>query len=269
MKRQEPQRTGVYFLVGDDPNQPSKSLVYIGEGDCVADRIKAHAKDEAKDFWTRVCFVTSKDTNITKAHVRYLESRLVELTKTAERANVANANEPGAKSLPESDVADMEYFLSQMQIVLPVLGLEFLRPAPKGLSEAICGQQPSDATGSLALFLKSETHGIEAFAVEAGGEFTVLSQSQATSRDDFVSNTYAALRAQLIADRRLVASTDGKVLRFADDVVFTSPSAAAAVIFNRNTNGRTAWKVRGTNKTLKEWQDAQIDIVQLFENSLK
>lgn len=64
LARQEAQRTGVYCLVGDDPEQPSKSRVYVGEGDCVADRIKAHAKDESKDFWTRVCFVTSKDTRI-------------------------------------------------------------------------------------------------------------------------------------------------------------------------------------------------------------
>jgi hypothetical protein len=126
LSRNEPQKTGVYCLVGDDPEQPGKSRVYIGEGDCIADRIKSHAKDESKDFWTRVCFVTSKDTNLTKAHARYLESRLVELTRSADRANV-----PSPKALPESDIADMEYFIAQMQVVLPVVGLDFLRPNPR------------------------------------------------------------------------------------------------------------------------------------------
>jgi hypothetical protein len=72
VKRVEATRTGVYFLVGDDPDQPSKTRVYIGEGDSVADRIKNHAKDETKDFWTKVCLVTSKDTNLTKAHARLI-----------------------------------------------------------------------------------------------------------------------------------------------------------------------------------------------------
>ena len=267
LKRPEPQRTGVYFLIGDDPKQPSKSLVYVGEGDCVADRIKAHAKDEEKEFWTRVCFVTSKDTNLTKAHVRYLESRLLELVKIAKRANVANANEPATKSLPESDVADMEYFLLQMQIVLPVLGLEFLRSAPKIAGQAGENHNIGDSQAPLVLTLKSD-HGIEASAVEAGGDFTVLAGSQATTRDDFVTNTYAALRAQLIVDQRLLLSTDGRVLNFVENVVFSSPSAAAGVIFNRNQNGRTAWKVSGTDTTLKEWQDAQINLVEILNNEL-
>ena len=73
-----------------------------------------HVKDTQKDFWTRACIVTSKDLNLTKAHVRYLESRFVELTKAADRANIANGNEPAPKSLPESDVADMEFFISQV-----------------------------------------------------------------------------------------------------------------------------------------------------------
>jgi len=49
LKRDEASRTGVYFLVGEDPDQPTKVKVYVGEGDIVADRIKMHAKDDSKD----------------------------------------------------------------------------------------------------------------------------------------------------------------------------------------------------------------------------
>jgi hypothetical protein len=112
LRRGEAARTGVYFLVGDDPDQPSRLRVYVGEGDSVLDRIKSHAKDAQKDFWTRACIVTSKDTNLTKAHARYLEGRFVEIVKAVDRANVANGNEPARKSLPESDIADMEFFIA-------------------------------------------------------------------------------------------------------------------------------------------------------------
>ena len=76
LKRVEAGRTGVYFLIGDEPTQSHRDRIYIGEGDVVADRIRDHAN--RKDFWTRACICTSKDANLTKAHVRYLESRLIE-----------------------------------------------------------------------------------------------------------------------------------------------------------------------------------------------
>ena len=51
--------------------------------------IATHEADEAKDFWTRTVVVTSKDENLTKAHVRYLESRLVQIATTANRATLS------------------------------------------------------------------------------------------------------------------------------------------------------------------------------------
>jgi hypothetical protein len=37
--------------------------------------------------------------------------------------------------------------------------------------------------------------------------------------------------------------------------------AAAAVIYDRSSNGREAWKVKKTGQTLKQWQDAQLEKV--------
>ena len=81
------------------------------------------------------------------------------------------------------------------------------------------------------------------------------------STENFAVNIYGHLREQLINDGRLVATDDPNFLEFAEEVAFASPSAAAAVIKNRNTNGRTSWKLAATNQTLKEWQDAQLAAV--------
>jgi len=48
-KRNEGRRTGVYLLVGPDPDDPSRALAYIGEGDNVLKRLLRHNKSEAKD----------------------------------------------------------------------------------------------------------------------------------------------------------------------------------------------------------------------------
>jgi hypothetical protein len=261
LKRDEASRTGVYFLVGEDPDQPTKAKVYVGEGDVVADRVKMHAKDEAKDFWTRACFVTSKDPNITKAHVRYLESRLVELIKFSGRANIANGNEPGSKSLPESDIADMEFFLEQIELILPVVGFDFLLPIPTSNFSApvlVTKQTHLDSGTRVELIIISKKHGFEAYAVSNGDDFIVLKGSRAL-KEEFTANSYKSLRDQLIADGRLQPSSSAHLLEFVDNVSFASPSAAAAVIFNRNTNGRSTWKLKDSDMTLKDWQDSQID----------
>lgn len=257
LSRDEAKRTGVYILAGEDPEAANKTRIYVGEGDSVSERLKMHAKDASKDFWTRVFIVTSKDTNLTKAHVRFLENRLVQLAKAAERSTVANGNEPSPKQLPESDVADMEYFLRQVQLVLPVVALDVFRPKPKApsLTTAPAGQS---AVNILELTLASAKHGISASAIESDGEVTILAGSTAVAKDAFVQNNYAALRQSLIADGSLIATADGARLCFATDVTVPSPSAAAAVIFNRNSNGRTAWKVKASGQTLKDYQDAQL-----------
>lgn len=71
--RPEVERTGVYLLHGRDPEKLDDLVLSIGESDRVAIRLKDHSKNESKAFWERSWVITSKDQNLTKAHVRYLE----------------------------------------------------------------------------------------------------------------------------------------------------------------------------------------------------
>src|ERR1700694_751332 len=77
IRREEATRTGVYLLVGPDPDLPGRQLVYVGEGDQVKTRLGAHDVDEAKEFFTCAVLIVSKDENLTKGHGRYLESRII------------------------------------------------------------------------------------------------------------------------------------------------------------------------------------------------
>lgn len=260
LKRPESSRTGIYVLTGEDPIHPDRTRVYIGEGDNVIDRIKSHAKDPSKEFWTQVCIITSKDANITKAHGRYLESRMVELAKSAGRATLANGNEPNPKLLPESDVADMEFFLSQLQIILPVVGFDFLReqPSTTGSSTSLIPIEAEKRNPPL-LSLRSMKYDISANAMEIDGEFVVLAGSAASSRSDSSTNQYRSIRQALIETKRLILADGSERLIFTTDVALRSPSEASSVILNRNSNGRTEWRIDETGQTLKDWQDSQIE----------
>ncbi len=260
LMRSEATKTGVYLLVGEEAG---RGIVYVGEGDCIADRIRKHAKDADKDFWERVALITSKDVNLTKAHVRYLECRLVQIIKDGGRANVTNGNEPSPKLLPEADVSDMEFFLGQLQILLPTVGMDFLRPKPLGTTiELILGtadtkaQSPPSQRILLTLVQKS---GVDARAFDDDGEIIVLRDSIGTTQE-FKVNQYAPLRQQLIEEGKLQLMPGGGV-RFLEDVPFNSPSAAAAVLNNRNSAGPREWRVQETGQTLGEWRNALLEAI--------
>lgn len=97
IQRPESRRTGVYFLVGPELGPGMRTKVYIGETDDVTQRLTAHNRPEdkgGKDFWEKVCVVTSKDANLTKGHIKYLESRLIKIAQLAERCELLNGTDP-------------------------------------------------------------------------------------------------------------------------------------------------------------------------------
>lgn len=236
LAREESANPGVYFLTGVDPDT-NKSAIYIGEAECIRDRVKGHL---AKDFWNSIAFFITKDENLTKAHIRYLEGRLIEIAKSVGRSVVVNSQSSGAK-LPESDREDMEVFLEKMEQVLPVIGIEaFVRTAAK----------PQGETESELLTCKIKN-------VSATGHLTpngmvVLAGSQAVLKERSSAKKWPSVMVQrnkLIEEGRLISEGDRFV--FVKDTEFTSPSAAAAVIHGGSANGLTAW-VNASGKSLKE-----------------
>ena len=148
VSRCELHSAGVYLLFGADPST-GDPLAYIGEAEVVGDRLKQHKN---KEFWVSVVAFVSKDENLPKAHVKYLENRLLEEAKRAGRYQLENTNQSGSK-LPDSDREDMEVFLGRIQQVLPVLGSDILTPIvgtkPKGGKKGLltCKNKGAIATG--------------------------------------------------------------------------------------------------------------------------
>ncbi len=262
LRRPEASRTGIYLLLGDDPDSLGGLLAYIGEGDDVGKRLYQHARAEdqgGKDFWDRAILLTSKDANLTKAHARYLESRFITLAGQARRSRLINGTAPAPLPLPEADVSDMEYFISQAKIVLPVLGVNILRSAAtagNGGAGPVSGLSPAS---SPVFVLHVKKDGITARAREIDGEFTVLEGSCARASWTGSQHTYKALHNKLAGDGALVPEPGGAAVRFARDQVFASPSAAAAVITGRQANGRVEWKAEGSGISFGSWQERGID----------
>ena len=235
MAREELDKAGVYILFGTNPenNLPS---AYIGEAEVIRERLKQH---KAKEWVSAIVFM-SKDENLTKAHVRYLESRLLTETAQIKRFSLDQNQAKGSK-LPESDRGDMEVFLAGIRQLLPVLGSDLLTPIAQPAEQG----QPGGV-----LFCRNK--GAEARGQRTANGFAVFHGSTAVLEERPSAESYpyvVAQRKQLIADGTLIEKNG--FLVFTKDTEFSSPSAAAVVVHGGSANGLTAWKSKD-GKSLKQ-----------------
>jgi hypothetical protein len=275
-QRPEARRTGVYILLGEDA--AGERLAYIGQSDDVGKRLVQH--DAKKDFWTEVAIVTSKDPNTTSAHVRYLEASLVRMAKSFSRVPLQNGNEPsGGAELPEGDASDVDYFIEQLRILLPVLGIDLFRgrvsrpasltafKAPRADASPHASEMAAGAEVSPVFHLRLAKLGIDARAQVIDGEFTVLAGSlisaqmrRSAGRSDGNTRNFvgrSAVHSKVMSDASALPS--GVLARLQRDVVFTSPSAASAVVQGKATaNGRRDWTT-GAGVRYAQWEDRGVE----------
>lgn len=253
LKRKESSYTGVYILLGDLEESP---LAYIGEGENVANRIKSH--DAKKDWWTRVVLVTSAANNLHKAHVQYLEARLVQLGIDASNTKLENSNIPSLPGLSEAAQSNMEAFIEQLLMVLPAIRVDLFTTKAKPDKRDVA--KPTESANVVQVFeLTLKKEGIKATALLEDGEFVVQKGSLARSEyigDRSNKSYYWKLYDKLIDQGILIDQGKHKV--FTQSYAFPSTSAAGAVCNGRSTAGPLAWKVKGTRQTYKDWEAANL-----------
>lgn len=232
LKRDEIASPGIYFLTGTDPDTGSPAL-YIGEAESVGKRLKGHSD---KDYWINVIVFVSKDENLTKAHVKYLEGKLIERANEIGKAVLYNSLSSGAK-LPEPDTAEMNVFLEKIYQLLPILGIDLFREI-----ETL----PPEVTQQLFCKIK----GLVARGRRTPNGFVVFKGSQAVFKDRTSAiSTTRKKKEELVEAGILVQENDHYV--FSRDFEFGSPSAAGAIVRGGSTNGLTVWRT-ADGKTLKE-----------------
>jgi hypothetical protein len=237
LSRDESEKSGIYFLTGSDPESGQHAL-YIGEAECIRERVKGY---NDKDFWNQITFFVSKDENLTKAHIRYLEGKLLELAKAAGRAVLINTHGSGSR-LPESDRGEMEVFLEKINQLLPVLGIDLLVPISDSAS----------LDAQRARLLYCEIKGLKATGYRSANGFLVKKGSEAVLAERPSSEKWPWTRnlRQKLKDDGVLKQQNDRLI-FTKDSEFASPSAAAAVIHGGHANGLTAWKA-ASGETLKE-----------------
>lgn len=237
-QRPECNKPAIYFLIGKENEDSLLQSAYIGEAENLWNRLSTH--DSSKDFWQSAVAFVSKDNNLTKAHVKYLESRCITIAGSAKRFKLENGTESSLPLLSEADTCEMEEFLENLKILLSALGYQILQGVVAKETGAssdplfICQGKNASATGRM---------------INEG--FVVYQGSTATTK---ITNAVVDRTKKII--EKLITSgylkdNGNDLYIFIKDYIFSSPSAASDIILGNSTSGWKKWKTKA-NKTLEE-----------------
>jgi len=233
-KWEESKRPGVYFLFENSAGD--NNVAYIGESEDVFKRLADH--DRKKEFWNEVIIFTSKDENLTKGHIKYLEARLVEISKSADRYNLENSNTPTKSSLPRADAAAMEEFIDNIRIVLGSLSHRVL----ESVSAASLPPQLEPKEDSLINYEFSfKVNKVMAKGRVTDDGFLLLKGSQIVCKS-FASmpGTNLQIRERMISDGLL--EDKGGYYLLVKDKLMSSSSYAATLVAGNSRSGPQSWK---------------------------
>ena len=210
--RDDLQNTGVYLLFGKD--EDGREQVYIGEAEAILKRLNQQLTQ--KEFWNEAIVFISKDENLNKAHIKYLENRLYEIAKYGNRYKVENSVIPTQSSISESDTAEMEEFIENVKMLTNTLGHKVFEE-----------KRETKTKQKSAVFYIKAARGADAQGEPTSDGFVVFKGSKATG-DTVASITqnFVTLRNKLINEGILKKSDD--VYEFPEDFIFSSPSAASS-----------------------------------------
>lgn len=229
--RSELENTGIYILFGKSTDN-NKDLAYIGEGEEIYKRITQHIS--GKDFWNEVIVFISKDDNLNKAHIKYLENRLYETAKKVNRYDLVNSNIPTKPSISESDRAEMEEFAENIKLLTNTLGYNIFE-------ELIHENQTFEEQEKNTFYIRA-TRGANAKGQITNEGFVVLKGSEiADTVTTSLNQSIINFRQRLIDEQKII-NTHNKLV-FTEDYLFSSPSTAAAIVMGRSANGLTEWKL--------------------------
>ena len=219
------QKPAFYILLGED--EATKPQAYIGETENFRERVKDH--DNKKAFWQKALVFVSKDADMTKADVQYLEHKAIVEAKKANAFILSdNKQTPKAPNLPEYQQDSMDEFFEYVKFLAAFSGCNIFE----------ISQQKAEH-----LFYTKGSRGCDAKGFYNSNGFTVLRGSVIASG---VVPSFKWKEKRDILIKEYVSLENGKFI-MNSDMTFPSPSTAAVFVLGRPSNGWTDWKDKDGN----------------------
>lgn len=239
LRMPEAEQVGVYVLLGED-EEGGAAKAYIGQTGQLKQRLSEHQR--TKDFWNRALVAVSLTNTLTTTHAAYLEWLSIQQARSAGRYLLDNGNAGGRPHTPAPLLSDCVEIHEAVVILMSTLGHPIFEPlAPRAALSDGTSATGSAGEGAGRVYLCTGPEA-DARGLYTNEGFVVLEGSTGRLEPvpSFQPTSYFRLREQLVQQGALAA--DGPRLRFQRDVLFKSPSAAAACVLGRTANGTIEWK---------------------------
>lgn len=257
MERDDLQQSGVYFLFGTS-DETGESVVYIGQagvrktGEGILRRLQEHKRSFDKDYWTDAVVFTTSNNSFGPTEISYLENRFCNMALDAKRYSVKNGNDPSPGHITEEKESELEEFIDNSKILMGSLGYRVFEPIV-----------PSANRKEKDLVKKSERDEI-IFHFDR----PYLNATGQRTNDGFVVFKDSAIDPKLKPScpenvRIMREKSAGKIDEngtLKEDVLLTSPSAAAAFVGGSSLSGNLMWKTED-GRTLKEVENGEATII--------
>ena len=258
-QREDLKQSGVYFLFGED-EESGGGLVYIGQagirknGEGIFYRLQEHRRNTDKEYWTEAVVFTTSNNSFGPTEISWLENNFRNLAVSANRYIVKNANDPNVGNVTEEKESELAEFVDYAKIVMGVLGHKLFEP----LVATRLMDRPSTGNEVLAdneLFymrrkIKKSGITIEATCLRTSEGFVVKKGSMIEKNDS------VSIPVGIKKHRQVVKTDENGILL--EDVLFKSPSYAAAFVIGGHANGLTEWK-NSDGITLKDMEQAGLN----------
>jgi hypothetical protein len=247
--RDDLKQSGVYFLFGESADS-GKEVVYIGQagirknGEGILYRLAEHKRNSDKDYWNEAVAFTTSNNSFGATEISYLENKFCNLARAAGRYEVRNANDPTIGNVTEEKESELAEFIEYANLIMGgAFGYKVFEPFIK-VKTGNGGQEKTRD-----LFLRMERKSAKSNVV-VKAQCRMTSEGFVVLRGSIIEKIDSDTIPAIIAERRRTANIDADgVLQ--EDILFKSPSYAAAFVYGGNTNGRTDWKDEH-GRTLKE-----------------
>lgn len=247
--RSDLKQSGVYFLFGTDTLTDDKS-VYVGQAglrknkEGLLNRLQEHKRDSSKDYWTEAIVFTTSNNSFGPTEISYLENRFCNMARNSNRYIVKNNNDPNPGNLTEEKECELEEFIDYARIIMGALGHKVFIPINEMVNLSEKNDESQEIFSEPLLYLKNRK-------VDATGRRTsdgfILYKGSIVSKlpSNKCSNYILNLRKKY--DDKIAKDTN----TLKEDILFSSPSLAAAFVIFYSANGLILWK-NSDGLTLKE-----------------
>lgn len=240
-ERDDLKQSGVYFLFGKT-EETGESVVYIGQagarknGEGILHRLQEHKRNPEKDYWTEAIVFTTSNNSFGPTEISYLENRFCGLAVQTKRYVVKNGNDPTPGNITEEKESELEEFIDNAKIIMGTLGHKVFIPLLVTTSAPVATENTDTVTDTSDELLYFDHSGVKATGKRTSEGFVVLKGSQISAK------LTKSCPDPTLRNREKYASKVDENFMLTEDILFTSPSAAASYIGGASLSGNATWR---------------------------